>query len=167
MRSSAEARLVRIPRALLHLGLDDLAAHGVPDDARSALRALIADLPLVPGAASSAALVGAPEVTLPCLVVLARHVTQGLRDHNVALMHDSARLQAERLKLVFLPGAELASLLAAGDRRPWREAVVCVAAPTPATSDLFASRDAAGRATFIAVEDDTAVPSHWRVVRLS
>jgi hypothetical protein len=72
-----QRRLVRIPRHLLHLGLDDLASLGVGQSTRDALRAVLADLPLMPDARSSAQLVGHPAVMLPCLAVLARHIGQG------------------------------------------------------------------------------------------
>ena len=80
--------IVRIPRELLYVGFDDLASLGVPASAQAALRALVADLPLVPDATSSAQLIGARSVALPCLAALARHVVQGLRDHNLTLAHD-------------------------------------------------------------------------------
>ena len=97
--------IVRIPRELLYVGFDDLASLGVPASAQAALRALVADLPLVPDGASSAQLIGARSVALPCLAALARHVVQGLRDHNLTLAHDRPRLRAERRKLLFYDAA--------------------------------------------------------------
>jgi len=103
----ARARLVRIPRDFLHLGLDDLESVGVSVGARRALVSLLADLPAVPTADDDALLVGSESTTLPCLAVLARHVVQGLRDHNINLMHDRARLRGERLKVVFISQDDL------------------------------------------------------------
>ena len=42
-----------------------------------------------------------PEVTLPCLAVVARHVGQGLRDYNLSLAHDrqASQLQLQEGKL--------------------------------------------------------------------
>jgi hypothetical protein len=156
MRVPDEAlpKLVRIPRDLLHVGLDDLAALGLAR-ARAALVALLADLPLIPRAADSAALVGPPAATLPCLAVLARHVGQGLRDHNAALIHDRARLRRERLKLAFLDLTALEQALAvpAARRRLEEEAalfVVGLAAPVPpAVAALLRARRSADLPTFI------------------
>jgi hypothetical protein len=109
------SRPVYIPRHLLHVSLDDLPRLGVGQSSCAALRELLADLPLVPGAGSSAQLVGPPAVALPCLAVLARHVGQGLRDSNLAMAHDRRRLHAERRKLLFLSAQALADALAQGD----------------------------------------------------
>src|ERR1700682_5059339 len=137
--AGVESPLTRIPRELLHVGLDDLPGLGVPDTARAALRALLADLPMVPDATPSAQLIGVRPVTLACLAVLARHVGQGLRDHNLSLAHDRPRLQLERRKLVFLDAAAVAHDHAGASA----EAVLFVADCTPATLDLLAARDAA------------------------
>src|SRR6185369_7831082 len=101
-RGVAESRLVRIPRHLLHIALDDL-----PPGSRAKLVPLLADLPLVPDASVSAQLIGPAEATLACLAVLARHVGQGLRDANLAIAHDRERLSQQRHKLVFLTHADL------------------------------------------------------------
>jgi hypothetical protein len=121
----------------------------VPLAGQTALRALLADLPLVPTAQESAQLIGAPALTLPALAVLARHVGQGLRDHNLSLAGDRARLRVERRKLVFLDGAALLAALADGDTGPVREAVLFVADATPGLSALFDARQAVGLATFL------------------
>src|SRR5438552_13729853 len=136
-------RTVRIPRHLLHVELEDLRQLSVPEQARDALRALLADLPLVPDASFSALLVGPGSVTLPCLAVLARHVGQGLRDHNLSLADDRGRLHIERRKLIFLEAEALDELRAAGDQRPRHEAVVLVVDTTPGVLDLLAERHAA------------------------
>src|SRR5947209_3211349 len=115
MRKHVSSRLVQIPKHLLHVALDDLSQLGVPTAARAALRALLADLPLVPEASSSAQLIGPPAIALPCLAVLARHVGQGLRDQNLAIAHDRERLAAERAKLLFLPADALAEAIEKGD----------------------------------------------------
>jgi hypothetical protein len=159
-------RLVQIPRHLLHVQFDELTEHGVPGEAQRRLRKLLADLPLVPDAAHSAQLIGPPEVTLPCLAVLARHVGQGLRDHNLTFAHDRARLNAERGKMIFMAGAELASVVAAGDQRPSRETVVFVVDATPAVVDLVLDRQAAGLASFIATPEPLPRLALWHIVEL-
>ncbi len=156
-----ETRLVRIPRHLLHVGLDDLLRLGVSTTSRDALRALLADLPLVPDASFSAQLVGEPAVTLACLAVLARHVGQGLRDHNLGLAHDRARLHAERQKLVFLTGDELATALALRETRPTREAVLFVSETTPSLSRLLEARHAAGLASFVSTTKPLEELADW------
>jgi hypothetical protein len=161
------SRLVHIPKHLLHVGLDDLAQLGVPTPARAALRALLADLPLVPDASSSAQLVGPPAITLPCLAVLARHVGQGLLDQNLAIAHDRERLRTERAKLVFLTGEALLEAIARGDERPIHEAVVFVADPTVALRPLLAARDAAGLATYVTALTPIDELGHWRRVELA
>src|SRR5258708_37295569 len=148
-RLDRSARLVRIPRELLHVGLDDLGPLGVAEHARDALRSLLADLPLVPDSSLSAVLKGPTSVTLPCLAVLARHVGQGLRDHNLSLAHDRSRLHEERRKLIFLEAETLEELLASGVERPAQEAVLFVLGTTPAVLDLLAVRDARGLASFV------------------
>jgi hypothetical protein len=162
-----QPRLVRIPRQLLHVGLEDLASIGVPELAHDALRGLLAELPLVPDASSSAQLVGPPAVTLPCLAILARHVGQGLRDTNLAIAHDRERLRAGRRKLVFLTGEALAEVLAQGDQRPGREAVLFVFETTAAGRDLLAARDAAGLASFVTAAAPLTYLAHWRQVDLT
>ena len=166
-RSVVQPRLVRIPRHLLHVGLEDLASLGVPELAHDALRGLLADLPLVPDARSSAQLVGPPAVTLPCLAVLARHVGQGLRDTNLAIAHDRERLRAVRRKLVFLTGGALAEVLAHGDERPAHEAVLFVFEATAAGRDLLAARDAAGLASFVTTAAALIDLAHWHQVDLA
>lgn len=161
-----QPRLVRIPRHLLHVGLDDLANLRVPEVAHDAVRSLLADLPLVPDASSSAQLVGPPAVTLPCLVVLARHVGQGLRDSNLAVAHDRERLRVVRNKLVFLSGDALAEVLAQGDERPSREAVLFVSDTTDALRELLAARDAAGLASFVTTTVPLSHLAHWRQVQV-
>ena len=167
LKKRVQPRVVRIPRHLLHVGLEDLASLGVPGLARDALRALLADLPLVPDASSSAQLVGPPAVTLPALAVLARHVGQGLRDTNLAIAPDRERLRAVRRKLVFLTGEALAEVLARGDERPAREAVLFVVETTAAVRDLLAARDAAGLASFVTAAAALTDLAHWRQVDLS
>jgi hypothetical protein len=160
-------KLVRIPRHLLHVGLDDLRQVGVPDNARGELRALVADLPLVPQASDSAVLQGRAEVTLPCLAVLARHIGQGLRDHNLSLAADRARLRLERRKLIFLDAETLENVLASGDERPSHEAVLFVTETTPSVLGLLAERHAAGLASFVTSTTPVAVLASWRQVDLS
>jgi hypothetical protein len=157
--------LVRIPRDLLHVALDDLAALGIGAESRDALRALLADLPLVPDATLSAQLIGPSEITLPALAVLARHVGQGLRDTNLTIAHDKQRLRAERHKLVFLSGVELDAVLVDGDQRPLRETVLFVhnVESALATQALLA-REAAGLASFVAAPQALAALGHWRRV---
>ena len=160
------ARLVRIPRHLLHVGFDDLTRLGVPERARDALRSLVADLPLVPGAELSAQLVGPPHVTLPCLAVLARHVGQGLRDHNLSFAHDRERLSFERAKLIFMGGDELARVVVGGDERLTREAVLFVYGATPSAVDLLLEREALGLSSFVTAAGSIAELAHWRIVQL-
>ncbi|HEY3064125.1 MAG TPA: hypothetical protein VGL99_34575 [Chloroflexota bacterium] len=158
------SRLVRIPRELLHIDLDDLIDLGIPASARDALRSLIADLPVLPDATHSAQLIGPPDVTLPSLAVLARHVGQGLRDHNLTLAHDRARLRAERRKLAFLDAETLLVALDQGDERPAHEAVLFVANATPATLPLLVQREANNLASFVAAQAGLAGLAHWRTV---
>jgi hypothetical protein len=167
MLRDVEPRLVRIPRALLHLELAGLARLGVSELARAVLRELIADLPLVPDASLSAQLIGPPAVTLPCLAALARHVGQGLRDHNLRLVHDRSQLHAERCKLVFLDGDTLANLVGLGDPRPRRETVVFVAGAHAGVLDLLAQRERAGLASFVTTTVPLADLRHWRCVDLA
>lgn len=159
-RTARGPRLARIPRELLHVGFDDLAGLGVPEAGRLALRALVADLPLVPRAVDSAVLVGEPGCTLPCLAALARHVGQGLRDHNVGLIHDRTRLRSERLKLAFLSAAEVEQVLGepAGPRLLGAVAVLFVHGADDVfvrrLDRLLAVRAGTGRASFVAAADD-------------
>lgn len=159
--------IARIPRALLHVGLDDLPGLGVSDTARAALRALLADLPAVPDATLSALLIGPRQVTLPCLAVLARHIGQGLRDHNLSLAHDRARLHLERRKLAFLDGEALAAAIASADPRPLNEAVLCVVDATPDVTGLLAARESAGLASFVTAVARPHRLAHWRTVDLA
>jgi hypothetical protein len=154
----AEPRLVRIPRHLLHIALDDL-----PPGSRAALVPLLADLPLVPDASVSAQLIGPAEETLACLAVLARHIGQGLRDANLEIAHDRARLSLQRHKLVFLTGSELEAALTGGATRPAHETVVFVSdvgRPAPA---LLQERQASGLASFVTAREPV---TDWRVVDL-
>lgn len=121
----------------------------------------------MPDAALSAQLVGPPETTLPCLAVLARHIGQGLRDHNLTLAHDRPRLRAARGKLVFLDGAALAEVVAGGDERPAREAVLCLAGATADLCQLLAAREAMQLASFVTAPAPMPCLSHWRRVHLS
>jgi hypothetical protein len=162
-----ESRLVRIPRHLLHVELDDLESLGLPPAAHAALRALLADLPGVPDATLSAHLIGPPDITLPCLAVLARHIGQGLRDHNLSLAHDRARLHAERRKLIFLTAETLQDAIASGDQRPTSEAVLFVVDATPGLEPLLAGRHAAGLASFVTSPTAVASVAHWRTVHLA
>ncbi|MDQ6670733.1 MAG: hypothetical protein M3069_08265 [Chloroflexota bacterium] len=159
--------LVRIPRDLLHVELDDLPRLGVPDSARAALRGLLADLPLVPDASLSAQLVGPPEITLPCLAVLARHVGQGLRDHNLSLAHDRPRLHLDRRKLIFMDAEAVAAAAATGDERPAREAVLFVVECTQHVLDLLATRESAGLVSFISARSGLQRLDHWRSLRIT
>ena len=160
-RQERSAKTVRIPHNLLHIELDDLT-----QSARAALRPLLADLPLVPDASHSAVLVGPARATLLCLAVLARHVGQGLRDHNLSLTHDRQRLTAERCKLIFLESAALAELLSTGDGRLQHEAVLFVIEPTPGVLDLLAKREANGLASFVTSTQPPAGLRHWRHMHL-
>jgi len=157
------ARLVRIPRHLLHITLDELVERGVSQAARDRLRSLIADLPLVPTAEHSAQLIGPSEVTLPCLALLARHVGQGLRDHNLTFAHDRARLSVERTKLIFMDGTELTQIV---DERLARETVLFVFDAIPAVVDLLIEREALGLASFVAMAASILELAHWRIVQL-
>jgi hypothetical protein len=161
------AGLVRIPRHLLHVEFDDLTGLGVPRAAQDALRGLLADLPLVPDASMSAQLIGPDDVALACLAVLARHVGQGLRDHNLSMAHDRARLRSERQKLVFLESAMLLAAVANGDERPRHEAVLFALNATPSLAALLAAREAAGLATFVTSRTPQPALLHWRIVNLS
>ena len=161
------SRLVQIPRHLLHAGLDDLPGLGVGESARAALRGLLADLPLVPDAGSSAQLVGPPSVTLPCLAVVARHVGQGLRDSNLAIAHDRRRLHTERGKLLFLSAEVLTEALAQGDERASHEAVLFVSDVAASLRVLLARREAAGLASFVTTPEPMRELVHWRLVNLN
>jgi hypothetical protein len=161
-----EPPLVRIPRHLLHVSLDDLPALGVNQQARSALRSLLAELPMVPEASLSAQLIGPPDVALPCLAVLARHIGQGLRDTNLAVAHDRARLAEQRHKLVFLEASSLSRLLESGDARPARETVLFVVEASPEVSSLLAEREAAGLASFVTASAPLSALAHWRILHL-
>jgi hypothetical protein len=160
-------KVVQIPRHLLHVELDDLVQWGVSEGARDALRALLADLPIVPDAAYNAQLVGPVSVTLLCLAVLARHVGQGLRDHNLSLADDRARLSRERRKLIFVEAAVLDELLAVGDERPDREAALFAVGTTPRVLELLAAREAVGLVSFVTSTKPVAEIAHWRRVYLN
>jgi hypothetical protein len=158
MLGTVEPRLVRIPRHLLHLRLDELA-----EPARSALLPLLADLPAVPDASLSAQLIGAPDDALRCLAVLARHVGQGLRDYNLTLAHDPVRLKEARCKLVFLSGTELEAALESGAPRLEREAVLFVHDAAPAVRRLLHERHKHGLASFVTAR---APLMPWRTIEL-
>jgi hypothetical protein len=164
-----QPRLVRIPRHLLHVGLDDLPGLGIPESTRDALRELLADLPLVPDASASAQLIGPPTTTLACLAVLARHVGQGLRDRNLSMAHDRERLHVERAKLVFVNAEVLAEAVARGDDRPRHEAVLFVSdlAPPHPAQGLLMDRHARGFATFVTAQAPLAQLAEWRLVDLT
>jgi hypothetical protein len=151
-------RLVRIPRHLLHIALDDLAP-----GSRAALVPLLADLPAVPDASVSAQLIGPAEATLACLAVLARHIGQGLRDANLAIAHDRERLSQERHKLVFLTGSELEQAVAGGATRPAQETVLFVSDAPSALLRLLAERQARGLASYVTAPESL---TDWRVVDL-
>ena len=154
----AEPRLVRIPRHLLHIALDDL-----PPESRAALVPLLADLPLVPDASASAQLIGPAEATLACLAVLARHVGQGLRDANLAIAHDRARLSQERHKLVFLTGAQLELDVAGGATRPALETALFVSECSGALLELLGERHARGLVSFVTAAQPL---TDWRMIDL-
>jgi hypothetical protein len=91
-------------------------------------------------------------------------VGQGLRDHNLTLAHDRARLRAERRKLAFLDAETLLVALDQGDERPAHEAVLFVANATPATLPLLVQREANNLASFVAAQAGLAGLAHWRTV---
>jgi len=148
----------RIPRDLLHITLDDL-----PPAVRARLLPLLADLPQVPTAEHSAMLLGRRDVTLPALAVLARHVVQGLRDHNLTLAHDRARLRSERRKLLFYD----AEALLEDPGGAASEAVLCLVDATQGALPLLAARTAAGLASFSSTTQLVEPLAHWRQIRLS
>jgi hypothetical protein len=156
-----EPPIVRIPRELLRVQLDDLTGLGVSEQARSALRGLLADLPLVPDAALSAQLIGPRQVALPCLAVLARHVGQGLRDHNLSLAHDRARLRVENRKLAFLDADSLAAAPSLA------VAVLFVVDCTPQALEVLTARESANRASFITTETRIDRLNHWHTLKLT
>jgi hypothetical protein len=145
----------RIPPHLLHITLDDL-----PADVRSRLVTLLADLPQLPTHADSAVLAGPSTVTLPALAVLARHVIQGLRDHNLTLAHDRPRLRRDRRKLLFW---DASTLLEDG---PTSESVLCLAGATPEVLARLQQREAAGLATFVTTSIPLDALAHWRHINL-
>jgi hypothetical protein len=145
----------RIPPHLLHVTLDHL-----PWDVRSRLVALLADLPQLPNAADSAVLFGPSELTLPALAVLARHLVQGLRDYNLTLAHDRARLRRERRKLLFW---DAATLLQDG---PTLESVLCLAGATPEVLPRLQAREADGLANFVTTSVPLDALAHWRQINL-
>jgi hypothetical protein len=159
------ARLVRIPRELLHVELDFLP-HG---RIRDTLRSLLADLPYVPDASLSAQLIGPPDIALPALAIVARRVGQGLRDANLAIAHDRARLHAERFKLIFLDAPSLELALAAGDQRPATEVAVFVhgAVDRPQINKLMAERDGRGLVSFVATDAPLHQFGHWQTLELA
>jgi hypothetical protein len=126
----------------------------------------LADLPLVPDASMSAQLIGPPEVALACLAVLARHVGQGLRDHNLTMAHDRAKLRSDRQKLIFLESSALLAALADGDERPLHEAVLFALNATPALAALLEERTATGLASFVTSRTPQPALGHWRTVNL-
>jgi hypothetical protein len=111
-------------------------------------------------------LIGPSEVTLPCLAVLARHVGQGLRDHNLTFAHDRGRLALERGKLIFMDGVELEAVIAQGDQRAVRETVLFLANAVPLVVDLLVRRDTAGLASFITAPAPIPELANWRIVQL-
>jgi hypothetical protein len=152
--------------------LDDLPGLGVSERSRAALVALLADLPHIPVAGDSALLIGTPETTLACLAVLARHIGQALRDHNAALLHDRARLRAERLKLGFLSQRELTDEAAVLERALREEAALFVQGLSyplpPELTSILDVRCARGLASFAssALAPPEGVLSGWRRVSL-
>jgi hypothetical protein len=147
----------RIPRQFLYLTLDDL-----PESSRAALLPLIADLPLVPTAEHSCQVIGPTDLTLPCLAVLARHVVQGLRDHNLTLAHDRHRLHHERHKLLFY---DEPALLQAPPTST-TEAILCLLDPSPASVPLLTTRHSANLATFIATAHPVPQLPAWHQIHL-
>jgi hypothetical protein len=158
------SRFVRIPRQLLHVRLDDLRDLGVPTSTCTALRALLADLPLVPTAADNAQVIGPPEVVVPSLAVLARHVGQGLRDHNLMLAHDRHTLRERRRKLAFVDAESLVEGLCDGDQGPADVAVLFVANANSAVLPLLEQREANNLASFIGIDTPLQALGHWRSV---
>jgi hypothetical protein len=162
--STDSRRLVRIPRHLLHVELDDLERLGVTAAHRAQLRALLADLPQVPEAQHSAQIVGPAEVALPMLAVVARHVGQGLRDANIALrVADRERLRAERRKLAFVSECALVDL-GSDEARYAGEAALFVVGGTHSTVPLLLSREAQGLVSFVTTESPLEELAHWRRV---
>jgi hypothetical protein len=147
----------RIPRQFLHLTLEDL-----PEPSRATLLPLIADLPLVPSAAHSCQIVGPTDRTLRCLVVLARHVVQGLRDYNLTLAHDRHRLHQERRKLLFYDEPALLEAPCSS----LTEAILCLVDPSPASVPFLTSRHATNLATFIATSHPLPQLPTWRQIHL-
>jgi hypothetical protein len=157
---SEARRLVRIPRHLLHVELDDLERLGVPPAYRARVRAFVADLPAVPGARYSAQLVGPQDVTLPALAVVARRVGQGLRDANIALRDAGReRLRVERRKLAFV---DADALLTPESDRYMREAALFVVGATAEAVPLLLEREEQGRVSFVATEVALEALAHWR-----
>jgi hypothetical protein len=143
---------------------DDLRDLGAPVSTRTALRALLADLPLVPTAADNAQVIGPPDVVVPSLAVLARHVGQGLRDHNLRLAHDRDSLRAERRKLAFVDADSLIEGLFDGNEAPADVAVLFVANASSAVLPLLERREANNLASFIGTAAPIGALSHWRSV---
>jgi len=94
-------------------------------------------------------------------------VGQGLRDHNLALAADRARLHTERRKLIFLSSDSLDEILASGEDRPAREAALFVTEMTPRGLALLAHREADGLASFVTSTAPIASLAHWRQVKLT
>ena len=147
----------RIPPHLLHITVDDL-----PVPVRARLLPPLADLPQLPAAADSAQLIGPSAVTLPALAVLARHIVQGLRDHNLTLAHDRPRLRRERRRLLFFDAAAVIE----GAAEAETESVLCVADATPRVVPVALVREATGLASFVTTACPLERLAHWRLIDL-
>jgi hypothetical protein len=147
----------RIPPHLLHITVDDL-----PEPVCARLLPLLAHLPQLPAAADSAQLIGPSAVTLPALAVLARHIVQGLRDHNLTLANDRPRLCRERRKLLFFDSAAVIERVSEAET----ESVLCLADATPQVVPVALAREAAGLASFVSTACPLERLAHWRVIDL-
>lgn len=99
-------KLVRMPRELLHVESDDLAALGVNGQLIAGLEAYL------PRATDDevgvAILAPADAGTRALLMVLARHVGIALRNDNIRLRDEGGEVEATFGRLCYLPGSAVA-----------------------------------------------------------
>jgi hypothetical protein len=97
----------------------------------------------------------------------APHWPGGLRDHNLSIAHDRARLHAQRSKLIFLSADALAEALALGETGPAVETVLFVSDVSTSVLALLARRNTAGLASFVTAQAPLPYLAHWRQVNLT
>jgi hypothetical protein len=156
MARHANRRLIEMPTDLLTVELEQLPELGLSLPAMRRLRAYLADLPLIPRARDSRALVGPARLTSPALMVVARRVGQAYRSHNISLRDRAANRHQKRLKLGYLRAETLVGLAKDDWRRVLSESAVFVAEAVGTHVEtlerLLAKRAPQDLPTFVACE---------------